>query len=127
MGCLSSFEKSFFVALQGGGTLIEQRVHRLQESKTYQVEFLAARTPGGPADETLNVQVWNVEKDLQDFALPGGDANCDEDPMCTNIWENTKLAQAFRRYTAAFETSATTSAAVLRFRNSSPAGDKTIH
>ena len=25
--------------------------------------------------------MWTVEKDLQDFALPGGDANCDEDPM----------------------------------------------
>jgi hypothetical protein len=34
-GCFST-EKSFFVALQGGGTLIEQRVHRLQKSKVSQ-------------------------------------------------------------------------------------------
>jgi hypothetical protein len=90
-----------FLALQGTGAAISQRVSGLAPGSVYEVRLLAANRPGYGGDETLVIKVDNHV-----------------------VWESNHPADTFTPYGVGFV--AKTSSSTIQIENNSPDGDRTI-
>jgi hypothetical protein len=100
-GGLTSGSGSYFSALRGTGSYIQQEVTGLDPGQTYEVRFKCGNRPDFGEDETVTVMVDG-----------------------RSIWETTHPTDVFVVESAIFVARGST--AMLRFENDSPQGDKTI-